>query len=96
MQISAPVQPGNSGGPLLDKGGNVVGIVTAKINALEVQKATGDFPQNINFALKSSVVKDLLDANNINYETRETGKKMSTSDIVVEAKKYTVRVQCTN
>lgn len=96
MQISAPVQRGNSGGPLLDKGGNVVGIVTAKINAMEVQKATGDIPQNINFSLKSSVVKDLLDANNIDYETRETREKISTSDIVTEARRYTVRIQCTN
>jgi S1-C subfamily serine protease len=94
MQISAPVQPGNSGGPLLDQGGNVVGIVTAKINAMEIQKATGDIPQNVNFALKSSVIKDLLDANEINYETRAFSKKASTSDIVAEAKKYTVKIQC--
>jgi S1-C subfamily serine protease len=94
MQVSAPVQPGNSGGPLLDKGGNVVGIVTAKLNAMEVQKATGDIPQNINFALKSSVIKDLLDAHEINYETRAFGKNLQTSDIVAAAKKYTVRVQC--
>lgn len=96
MQISAPAQPGNSGGPLLDRSGNVVGIVTAKINAMEIQKATGDIPQNINFALKSSVVKDLLDVNNIDYETREGHEKISTSDIATEAKKYTVRIQCTN
>ena len=96
MQVSAPVQPGNSGGPLLDKGGNVVGIVTAKINAMKIQKATGDIPQNINFALKSSIVKDLLDANEIDYETRASRKELSTSDIVAVAKKFTVKIQCTN
>ena len=55
FQISAPVQPGNSGGPLLDAQGNVVGIVTSKLNAAEVAKMTGgDIPQNVNFAVKAS------------------------------------------
>ncbi len=94
MQISAPVQPGNSGGPLIDKSGNIVGVVSSKLNAAEIQKTTGDIPQNINFALKSSVIKDLLDANEINYETRAFTKDISTADIVDEASKYTVQIQC--
>lgn len=94
MQISAPVQPGNSGGPLLDEGGNIVGIVTAKINAAEILETTGDIPQNINFALKLSVLKDLLDANEINYETRVSSESRNIADIVDEAKKYTVKVEC--
>jgi S1-C subfamily serine protease len=94
MQVSAPVQPGNSGGPLLDKFGNVVGIVTAKINAMQVQKITGDIPQNINFAIKVSVVKDFLDANEVNYETRASKDRKETSDIAAEANRFTVRVLC--
>jgi len=55
FQISAPVQPGNSGGPLLDAHGNVVGVVTSKLNAAKVAQMTGgDIPQNINFAVKGS------------------------------------------
>lgn len=55
FQISAPVQPGNSGGPLLDAQGNVVGVVTSKLNAARVAQMTGgDIPQNINFAVKGS------------------------------------------
>jgi len=94
MQISAPVQPGNSGGPLFDIGGNIVGVVSSKLNAAEIQKSTGDIPQNINFALKSSIVKDLLDANNIDYETKKIGKSISTADLVEEAARFTVQIQC--
>ena len=55
FQISAPVQPGNSGGPLLDAQGNVVGVVTSKLNAAKVAQMTGgDIPQNVNFAVKGS------------------------------------------
>jgi trypsin-like peptidase len=47
LQISAPVQPGNSGGPLLDRNGSVVGIVVSKLNALGVASATGDLRTSI-------------------------------------------------
>jgi S1-C subfamily serine protease len=57
LQISAPVQPGNSGGPLLDESGHLIGIVTSKLNATNVARATGDIPQNVNFALKGEVVR---------------------------------------
>ena len=51
MQITAPVQPGNSGGPLLDGAGNVLGVVVAKLDALYVAEAIGDIPQKLNFAI---------------------------------------------
>ena len=51
IQLTAPVQPGNSGGPVLDAAGNVVGVVVAKLDAIRVARSTGDIPQNVNFAL---------------------------------------------
>ena len=66
LQISTPVQPGNSGGPLLDQNGNVVGVVAAKLNALNVMVATnGDVPQNVNFAIKGSLAMSFLESNRI-------------------------------
>ena len=55
LQISAPVQPGNSGGPLLDASGHVAGIVTGKLDAVLAARFFGDIPQNVNFALKADV-----------------------------------------
>ena len=49
IQISASVQPGNSGGPLIGEDGSVVGVVVGKLNALKMATATGDIPQNVNF-----------------------------------------------
>ena len=59
-QISAPVQPGNSGGPLLDQSGNLIGVIEAKLG-LKAAKATGDLPQNVSYAVKSSYALALLD-----------------------------------
>ena len=60
LQISAPVQSGNSGGPLLDNHGNLIGIVTSKLNAVKVMASSGDFPQNVNFAIRSSLAMGFL------------------------------------
>ncbi len=61
FQISAPVQPGNSGGPLFDNQGNVIGIVVAKLNAARIAEMTdGDIPQNVNFAVKGGPALDFL------------------------------------
>jgi len=60
FQISAPVQPGNSGGPLLDLAGHVVGVIVSKLNAARVAQRTGDIPQNVNFAVKGNEAVDFL------------------------------------
>ena len=59
-QISVPVQPGNSGGPLLDESGNLVGIIVAKFG-LKAAMATGDLPQNVSYAVKSAYALALVD-----------------------------------
>lgn len=59
-QISVPVQAGNSGGPLIGMDGRVIGIVTGKLNALAVFRQSGNLPENVNYAIKSKLITDLL------------------------------------
>jgi uncharacterized protein len=94
LQISAPVQQGNSGGPLLDQSGNVIGIVVSKLDALKVASITEDIPQNVHFAIKASVVADFLEANNVAIEGGEIGGRLSAADIAERAKAFTVGVEC--
>ena len=62
FQISLPVQPGNSGGALVDARGNVVGIVAAKLDASAALAATGSLPENVNYAVKSSLLLSFLES----------------------------------
>lgn len=61
VQISTPVQPGNSGGALVTTDGIVVGIVVAKLNAVLAARVTGDIAQNVNYALKANKLSRLIE-----------------------------------
>jgi TPR repeat protein len=62
FQISVPVQPGNSGGALVDENGNVIGIVSAKLDAATALAASGALPEDVNYAIKSSFVLSFLES----------------------------------
>jgi len=62
FQISVPVQPGNSGGALVDEHGNVVGVVSAKLDAVAALKSSGALPENVNYAVKSSFLLSFLES----------------------------------
>ena len=62
FQISVPVQPGNSGGALVDERGNVIGIVSAKLNASAALAASGSLPEDVNYAVKSSFLLSFLES----------------------------------
>lgn len=94
LQISAPIQPGNSGGPVTDMRGNVVGVVTAKLDAIRVAKLTGDLPQNVNFAIKDVVAKSFLQAHNILYRESKRGLPLSTADVTEVVRSYVVYLRC--
>ena len=95
LQISAPVQPGNSGGPLFDTTGQIVGVVTAKIPALRIAAATGSIPENINFAIKTGALRDFLDNSVVPYQTAEPKGELKTTDIAGNARAYTMLISCT-
>jgi Trypsin-like peptidase domain/Sel1 repeat len=94
VQISAPIQPGNSGGPLLDASAHLVGIVTAKLNATQVARMTGDIPQNVNFAIKAEVARAFLDSKGISYRTAQSDQQLPPADVGDAARPFTVHIRC--
>jgi TPR repeat protein len=62
FQISVPVQPGNSGGALVDERGNVVGVVSAQLSQKAALESTGTLAQSVNYAVKSSYLLGFLEA----------------------------------
>ncbi len=95
LQISAAVQPGNSGGPLLDTSGEIVGVVVGKLDALRFARYTGSIPENINFAIKTGALRDFLDNSVVAYETTAPGTELKTADIAANARAYTLLISCT-
>jgi S1-C subfamily serine protease len=94
LQISAVVQPGNSGGPLFDTTGQIVGVVTGKLDGLRFAAATGNIPENINFAIKTGALRDFLDNSVVPYQTAEPKGELRTTDIAGNARPYTMLISC--
>jgi len=61
LQISNPVQPGNSGGPLINENGELIGVVVSGLSAKYFYENAGIIPQNVNFAVKSVYLRSLIE-----------------------------------
>ena len=91
LQTSTPIQPGNSGGPLLDMSGRVIGVIVAQLNAIGKS-----VPQNVNFAIQPSMVINFLSVKGVtpNLDNSSTGAQRPPSEVADMAKKFTVQVYC--
>jgi serine protease Do len=94
IQISAPVQPGNSGGPAVNEFGNLVGVVAARISASAVVELTGTLPENINFAVKPAILRLLLDSNGIEYSVGDSQKEIKPVDLADKLADAVVLIEC--
>ena len=89
IQIDAALQPGNSGGPIMDEYGNIVGVAVAKLSLKKIVDEYGVVPENTNFGVKASVVRNLMEGNRVplkkpNYEAVRKSKlsRMATDGTV--------------
>ncbi len=87
MQISVPIQPGNSGGPLANARGEIVGLIVATINGSALLKQSNIMAQNINFAIKADPIRGFLEENSISIPSYP-----APADPVEHVKAYAVKI----
>lgn len=93
IQIDAAVQPGNSGGPILNEQGNVVGVTVAQLSKLKMIKESGVIPENTNFGIKSSTARAFVEANGVNLP-RPNARPMARPEMAEAITKSTHLVGC--
>jgi len=95
IQISAAVQPGNSGGPAVDEAGRLMGVVVSKLNAVAIARLTGDIPQNVNFAIRVTTLVNFLEAHNIAYEPADVpARELPVTERAERAEASSTQVEC--
>lgn len=94
FHLSAPVQPGNSGGPVLDSSGDLVGTVVAKLDAIKTLEVAGTLPENVNFAVHGNMMAILLGSANLVPIYAAPAEAMSAADVSSKAEKFTVQIVC--
>jgi S1-C subfamily serine protease len=95
MQFSAPIQPGNSGGPVLDDSARVVGVATSELNGLALAALTGGpLPQNVNFATKADVARSYLAGIQVKLDESPGRPGLDPATVAEQAKLFTIKVEC--
>ena len=93
FQIDAAIQPGNSGGPIVDSYGNILGVAVAKLGLKKIMDDYGVVPENTNFGIKASAVRNLMVGNNVKVKSPQS-KTVTTSEKVKSIKAATVHLTC--
>lgn len=94
FQFTAPIASGNSGGPILDGAGQMVGLVTSSLN-LDRIRAAGNNAENVNFGIKGAVVRCFLDAFGLTPEISDPAPPIARAALVRQARTALHRVTCT-
>jgi len=90
FQLDAAVQPGNSGGPIYDSGGNIVGVVISQLN----KKTFGSLVENVNFGIKASTVRQFLVSSGLSSKKSERAEEKSTEQLAEIAMNQALMVMC--
>ena len=91
FQMQTPIQPGNSGGPVFDESGLLIGVSVAQIT-----RAGGRAVQNVNFAVKAEVARRFVEAQGVHVETAAPRAKLSTADITEQQQNRVLALTCIN
>lgn len=94
LQLSAPIQPGNSGGPVVDLAGHVVAVVQSSLGLKGAP--VSDQPQNVNFAIKAELAEKLLAANRVPFQKAAGKRKLAAATVAEKARAAVVLVECRN
>jgi hypothetical protein len=90
FQLDAAVQPGNSGGPIYDSGGNIVGVVISQLN----KRTFGSLVENVNFGIKASTVRQFLVSSGLSSKESERTEEKSTEQLAEIAQNQALMVMC--
>lgn len=94
LQMKVAVRPGNSGGPVLDDSGHVIGVVYAQLNTPAVFKKKGELILDRGFAISNPVALRFLDRHNVNYRHTKKSEPLPREKLFEEAKPFIARVSC--
>lgn len=96
LEFSDALTGGNSGGPLLDNAGNVVGVVTAKAHLIHPPDMGGDSErvEHFDLAMSLPVIREFLEKNHVQFRDSDSGIYRSAEQITQDARNFVVNVRC--